>query len=439
MTLPKLYLTRMASLLNVEQFALFLKTYDAPPTDSFRLARSINHPFFNAFNDTIPWCKLGRYLLPNQLNGHHPFHHAGAIYFQEPSAMAVVEMMDIQPNDFVLDIAAAPGGKTTQIAGYLSKSGLLIANDIDSKRAQTLMFNVERLGLTQVVVTNHDPQHLPKILSPMFDQILIDAPCSGEGMFRKDPEATKEWSLEHVKTCQHRQKNLLFSATSLLKKGGKITYSTCTFSPEENELLIKDFLLENPEFTLVNHPLFSLFDQTSTQGVGVKLFPHLIRGEGHYVAVLKHTGFAPESIRFQHRMRNPIPLAWKVFAEETLTNKNNVPNFMLEDRLFQIPLSYMYHAALHTLRAGVFLGDIQKKFFYPSHHLAHVLSLEDVKRSVNFSLGDAKLYQYLRGEEITYPIENGWVLIAVEGLSLGWAKASQGKLKNHYPKGIRLL
>lgn len=440
MSLPPLFLSRMASLLSAGEYEKFLAVYQSPLFEAVRLNHYKSHSIFSTFDQTVPWCQDGRYLsATSNLSGNHPLHHAGAFYFQEPSAMAVVEMMDIQPDDVVLDIAAAPGGKATQIASKLSQQGLLIANDVDSQRAQALMFNVERLGLTQVVVTQHDPQHLKQIIPEMFDQILIDAPCSGEGMFRQDLHARRAWSIEHVQACQYRQQLLIENAVPLLKVGGKITYSTCTFSPEENEQLIASFLSRHRDFKLIQHPLFCLFDQQTTHGIGVKLFPHLVKGEGHYVAILQHQGTATKQPNYQHRMRNPLPGLWKIFAQHTLKYPEIfTPNFILGERLFLIPLKYRYHAALHTLRAGIYLGDMDKQVFYPTHHFAHTLSPKDVKQHLDFSFNDPQLFRYLKGEELATTLEDGWVLVTVDGLSLGWGKASKNRLKNHYPKGLRL-
>jgi NOL1/NOP2/fmu family ribosome biogenesis protein/23S rRNA U2552 (ribose-2'-O)-methylase RlmE/FtsJ len=337
----------------------------------------------------------------------------------------------------VLDMAAAPGGKATDIARRLTGTGFIIANDLDARRAQTLMFNLERMGISNAIVTQHDPEHLPSLLPHYFDKILLDAPCSGEGMFRKDEDAVTHWSMGHVQVCAIRQKHLLETATKLLKPGGTIVYATCTFSPEENEQLIQQFLNTHQEFKLIQHPNYQWFDAVSTQGVGVKLWPHLIKGEGHYVVVLKHQGVAHPSMKFTHKMKNPIPNPWRIFAQETLKQPHLDPNFALDDRLFLIPVRYQFHRALHTLRAGVYLGEIQKQFFYPSHHLAHLLAPSDVHQSLSLALDDPRLDAYLRGEEIQANFTQGWVLIVVEGYGLGWAKASQGRLKNHYPKGLR--
>jgi NOL1/NOP2/sun family putative RNA methylase len=436
--LPRLFLQRMESVLGKEAYSLFLASYTAPPITSIRINPLKLLPTLVQLNDHVPWCAEGRYVNPSIWSGHHPYHHAGAFYFQEASAMAVVDMMDIQPNDAVLDIAAAPGGKTTQIGSRLGPKGLLIANDVDSKRAQALMFNVERMGLTQVVVTNHDPDHLSQILPMMFDKVLIDAPCSGEGMFRKDAEAVSDWSIEHIKMCSHRQQQLLSSSVKLLKPGGKLIYSTCTFAPEENEQLIQQWLKHHPEFIVVDHPLQHQFDRQTTQGFGVKLWPHQIRGDGHYIVVLQHQGNAKPSVPYQHRMKNPPSKIWQRFAAEHFHQPTLNPNFMLEDRLFLIPTRFAYQSALHMLRAGVYLGEIKNNLFYPSHHLAHTLDPKDVKRVMNFSLQDPLLKTYMKGEEIPSSLEDGWVLICVDGLGLGWGKISQGRVKNHYPKGLRL-
>ena len=438
MTLPTLFLERMESLLGKKHFPLFLKTYQEMPVAAIRVVKDPQQ-FLTALSIAkIPWVENGHYISNQAIQSVHPYHLAGGFYIQEASAMGIVPMMDIQPHDMVLDIAAAPGSKATQIASYLANDGLLIANDVDAKRAQALMFNVERMGLTQVVVTQHDPEHLKQLLPKMFDKILIDAPCSGEAMFRKDTDAIQAWSVEHVLMCAVRQEALLESMVPLLRDGGTITYTTSTFSCEENEQLIKKFLKKHPSFQLVNHPHFQYFDQTSTRGIGAKLFPHLIKGEGGYVAILKHQSRPSKPNTFQHKMKNPMPKAWFEFAQETLKNGIIKPNFILNDRMWMIPSRYQFHSALHTLRAGVYMGEVVKNIFYPSHHLARVLSTQDVKRTIPLALNDVLITAYLRGEEFRFDIEDGWVLITVDGLSLGWGKASQGRIKNHYPKGLRL-
>ena len=434
MNLPPIFLKRLETQLGAKEFSLFVKVMNDPAVAGIRIHKG-ETLYQDKLGLKIPWHQLGYYVDSHFYDGHHPYHHAGAFYFQEPSAMIAVPLLDIQSDDIVLDLAAAPGGKSTDIASHLGPDGLLIANDIDAKRAQILMHNVERMGLSEVIVTQHDPQHLPVLLPHYFDKILLDAPCSGEGMFRKDAGAIANWSPEHVETCAVRQEHLLEIAVKLLKPGGRIVYSTCTFSPQENEQLIQSFLTKHREFTLIN-PTFG--EAKTTHGFGAKLWPHQIQGEGHYVVALQHQGEKPSRMTFTHKMRNPQEAPWVRFAESTLKTKDIEPNFAFEERLFMIPKKYQFHRALHTLRAGVFMGEVDKNIFYPSHHLAHVLTLDQVNQSINFSPKDSQLLQYLRGEELPTQCEDGWVLIAVDGMSLGWGKASKGRLKNHYPKGLRL-
>jgi NOL1/NOP2/sun family putative RNA methylase len=437
MKLPNLFLARVRQQLSEPAFSSFLKSYNQPAFQGIRFRTdAVPETLKPRVGEKVPWHD-GGYYLHQAISGNHPLHHAGAFYIQEPSAMVVVPTLDLQPDDIVLDMAAAPGGKATDIAQRITGTGFLIANDVDVRRAQTLMFNLERMGVQNAIVTQHDPQHLPTLLPHYFDKILIDAPCSGEGMFRKDEDAMSHWSYEHVLMCATRQQHLLKAAVQLLKPGGRIVYSTCTFSPEENEMLIEQFLKNEPEFEQVKPSTFASFDVVSTNGIGVKLWPHLVQGEGHYVAILQHQGQRQPSQKFTHKMKNPMPKEWRHFASENLIQEQVSPNFVLDDRLFMLPLRYQFHRALHTLRAGLFLGDVHKQMFYPSHHLAHVLSKNEVRYALDLSLNDPRLDGYLRGEEILAKFEQGWVLIMVEGFSLGWAKASQGRLKNHYPKGLR--
>ncbi len=438
MNLPKSFLQRVEKQIGKNNLSFFVEAMKHPPLESIRLHPSTEKTPHPHVLERIPWRSDGFYVSESLRNEQRVLQQTGAFSFEEASAMAVVPMLDIQINDIVLDMNATDGSKSADIASRLGSQGYIVANNVDSRRPQTVMFNIERLGLSQVIVTQHDPNHLPILFPNFFDKILLDAPSSGEGLFRQDSNSIATWSIEHIQSCAIKQKHLLDHAVQLLKPGGRIVYSTNTFSPEETEDLIKTFLQEHREFTLFNHPSQQHFDGASTGGIGVKLWPHIIKGEGYYIAVLQHNGVSPKTVKFTHRMKNPIPPAWKRFADENLINHNIQPNFALEERFFQIPISYQYHSALHTLRAGVYFGEIDKNIFYPSHHLARYLRPRDFKQTLDLTFEDPRLTRYLQGEEIHADVESGWILIAINGLSLGWGKASQGRIKNHYPKGLRL-
>jgi NOL1/NOP2/sun family putative RNA methylase len=416
----------------------FIDVYHQLSFHGFRLNPSKPVPsIFLKHYKKIPWCKNGYYIDQEKL-GNHPYHHAGAFYIQEPSAMAVVEMMDIQPNDVVLDLCAAPGGKSTQIASYLSSQGLLIANEIDQVRSQILLSNLERMGITNAVVTNQDPKVLIPTLKTMFDRILVDAPCSGEGLFRKEPQSRNQWSEALVTSCALRQKDILHTAALKLKPGGTLVYSTCTFSSEENEEVITHFLNSHPDFYLYKHPLFSFFNEKVTGGIGVKILPNEVDGEGHYVAVLKKVGTL-EFKDFKQWTGNTKSAIFNQFILDNLKDFKASFTFQHKDYFYLLP-KMEEHRHLHIVRAGLMLGSFKDIRFVPSHHLSHALKDTQAQRTLDLTLEDSRVNQYLKGEELVVENqEEGWNLVTVDHLPLGWGKVSKGKLKNHYPKGLRLL
>ena len=416
----------------------FIDVYEKPSFHGFRLhpSKPLPKSFLTRYKK-IPWCKDG-YYVDQEKFGNHPYHHAGAFYIQEPSAMAVVEMMDIQPNDTILDLCAAPGGKSTQIASYLSEQGLLISTDSDQGRSQILLSNLERMGVTNTVVTNQQPKTLIQTLKIMFDRILVDAPCSGEGLFRKEPLSREQWSEDLVKSCAIRQQDILNTAAIKLKPGGTLVYSTCTFSSEENEEVIVRFLKDHPDFYLSKHPLFSFFNETVTQGVGVKILPNEVEAEGHYVAVLKKLGTL-EFKDFKQWTGNTKSAIFHQFILDHLKDFKVQFTFQHKDFFYHLP-TMEEHRHLHILRAGLFLGEFKETRFIPSHHLSHALKPHQAKRTLSLTLEDSQVQRYLKGEELTIDgIEDGWTLVTVDHLPLGWGKMSKGKLKNHYPKGLRLV
>lgn len=310
--LPLEFVNRMSSLLGDEEFQQFLSSYDKPRFAGIRVnTLKISVDDFCKLSPfelrSIPWCESGFYVDEGLKPGKHPYYHAGLYYIQEPSAMAPAEVLDLQPGDRVLDLCAAPGGKSTQIAAKLQGEGLLITNDISADRTKALAKNIELYGIRNAVVLNETPEAIARSFPHYFNKILIDAPCSGEGMFRKDEDMARQWARHSVQKCTLMQQDILRVAAQLLAPGGMIVYSTCTFSPEENEDRIFEFLLENPDFKVVplrlnpgfqpghpdwlTHPLAAshpeLGDQTSGCG---RLWPHRIDGEGHFLAVLRHQG-----------------------------------------------------------------------------------------------------------------------------------------------------
>ena len=301
--LPEAFKEKMKNLLGTE-YEAFLESYEKERVQGLRLnpGKTDEKEFLAKvpFHLTkIPWAREVYYYDSSDRPGKHPYHEAGLYYIQEPSAMAVVELLDPKPGDCVLDLCAAPGGKTTQIAGRLMGEGFLLSNEIHPARAKILSQNVERMGIRNAVVANETPERLAERFPEFFDGMVVDAPCSGEGMFRKDEEACRQWSPDHVVMCAARQRQILDSAARMLKAGGRMVYSTCTFSPEEDEQTIEMFLSEHPEFEIEDmgvreglspgKPEWGISAAETLRGT-YRIWPHLSEGEGHYLAVLRKTG-----------------------------------------------------------------------------------------------------------------------------------------------------
>ncbi len=432
----------------------------------------------------VPWCAQGYYYREEEQPGKHPWHEAGAYYIQEPSAMSAVELLEVLPGDTVCDLCAAPGGKTTQIAGKMQGQGMLVSNEFYAGRAKILAQNVERLGIANTVVLNESTEHLAQVFPEFFDKILVDAPCSGEGMFRKEPQAVDEWSLDNVALCARRQQEILGHAAEMLKPGGVIVYSTCTFAPEENEQNIGYFLQEHPEFSLetaaageqyFSHGLPGLecssedatCNHANLQNIRTKeltktyrLWPHKLRGEGHFLARLRKDGMDEEaqasmgkiagkcrekrrSVKDKGAVRiEAAAAAYYKFQEETL--RIDLPErlcgryVLFAEELYMLPEAMKDLSGLKVVRAGLHLGACKKNRFEPSHALALYLHQKEAKRCVD--LADySEAWKYLHGETVSCDTaQKGWTLVCVDGLSLGWGKAHNGVVKNHYPKGLRI-
>ena len=361
--------------------------------------------------------------------GGDPYHAAGLYYMQEPSASFVAPQAEAEEGERVLDLCAAPGGKTAALAAALNGKGILVCNEPVSSRAQILLSNAERLGVKNVVVTNAYPEELSGVFSQYFDKIVVDAPCSGEGMFRKNAEeARAEWSEENVAACAERQRRILGEAAKMLAVGGRIVYSTCTFSAEEDEEQTREFLK--------NHTEFSLLSET-------KLLPHKIRGEGHYCAVFLKNAGERKDLRPQ---KSNISLASQKlffdFCDSTLqkqaaedTKKSVL--YEANGTLYALPSDCFAWKGVKILRCGVKLGEIMKNRFEPAHAFALSLKKGEAKNVLDLPYGDPLLIRYLRGEEIPADVR-GWCVVCVNGYPVGWGKGSGSTLKNHYPRGLRL-
>lgn len=377
--------------------------------------------------------------------------------------MAVVSLLDPKPGEKVLDLCAAPGGKTTHIAERLSGEGLLVSNEIHPARAKILSQNVERMGIGNAVVTNEDSGRLKKYFPEFFDRIVVDAPCSGEGMFRKDEQARAEWSEENVQICADRQQEILDNAAEMLRPGGRLVYSTCTFSPEEDEDGIARFLERHPEISIVKIPAEEKLSGLSAGrpewsrnqhpdiAETYRIWPHKAEGEGHYLALLEKreteedgfgSGSRKKKIRFPNywKDRAGIKVLQEFLKDTCIDYYPKLDHLTLfGDQIYLVPAEMPDFAGLKVLRPGLHLGTLKKNRLEPSHALALFLRPDQVKYVISIRADDPQILDYLRGNTLSDDEgRKGWTLVCAGRYSIGWAKASSGLLKNHYPKGLRI-
>ena len=427
--LPEVFLERMKSQLGSE-YPAFLESLERPRAVALRFNPLKNGERELPFVEKqVPWEPEGYYYDPEARPGLHPYHEAGVYYLQEASAMAPVTLLDPQPGESVCDLCAAPGGKTTQIAGRMLGEGFLLCNEINPKRSKILSRNIERMGVANALVTNEHPQRLAEKLPGYFDRVLIDAPCSGEGMFRKEEAAVTDWSQETVEMCARRQAEILHSGASLVRPGGRLVYSTCTFAPEEDELAVEAFLESHPEFTLeaVAAPWF-----TEVRPGMYRMWPHKLLGEGHFAAVLRKTG-EPEADTYEFQGEK-LPKEWLSFAKDMDIHLPEGRALQFGQTLFWAPVGMPDIRGLKVLRPGLELGQALKGRFEPAHALA--LWLTACSREESLTPAGKEIGDFLHGDVI--PSEkNGWCLVKVGNYSIGWGKGDGRVLKNHYPKGLR--
>ena len=427
--LPQRFLDDMKELL-MDEYDDFIKSYDEPKTTGLRInTLKINKEELlnlNLYNLTpIPWADEGFYYDEEvDRPGKSPLHESGAYYLQEPSAMSVVPHLDIKEGDKVLDMCAAPGGKSTYILSKLNDTGLLVSNEINSTRIRALGENLERFGARNCIITNTDSNNLRKVFTGYFDKIVIDAPCSGQGMFRKDEVAIEDWSYAKVLECQSIQKDIIRDGYDMLKNGGVLVYSTCTFAKEENEDVINEFISEYENAKLIEMQ---------------RIWPHKVSGEGHFVAKIQKLENEDCNVKYIKIKNNDKEVKDYREFEKKFLNISVESRFDIRgENLYLLPEEHPDTKKLKVLRYGLHLGMLKKNRFEPSHALSHYLKMEDVKNVENFSIQDNKILDYLRGNTIETGKSRGWVLVCVEGIGLGWGKESNGILKNHYPKGLRI-
>ena len=447
--LPLAYKNRMRSLLG-EEFAEYEKALTEAPVKGFRVnTDKINLEDFekiNIFgNEKIPYVENGFYL-DYEKAGNHPYHHAGMIYIQEPGAMAPAECVDIDPDWKILDMCAAPGGKSSQLKNKLGENGVLVSNEIVSSRCKILTGNFERLGLRNAITTCMDTGKLARLYPDTFDLIMVDAPCSGEGMFRKEEVAIDEWSEENVKMCAKRQAEILDNAAICLKNGGYIVYATCTFSLEENEMTVDSFLSRHDDFELVRvtkavedatadgiH-----FDGCNTENINYtrRFYPHKAKGEGQFMAVLHNKCESSPSYPAVKASQDKTDKTVYDFLDSVLTNydKDNVLMYNGNPVYFTPDFSVKKGTAF---ACGVTIGEIRKNYIQP-HHQFFMAMGDKFKRKIELGPDSEEMKKYLHGEEIDVKCDNGWAVITTNGCSVGGVKVVSGRAKNHYPKGLRL-
>ena len=420
--------------------------------------------------EKISWVKEGFYYDADEQPGRHVLHEAGAYYIQEPSAMAVVEILDPKPGEMILDLCAAPGGKSTQIAGRMQGQGLLVSNEIIPGRAKILSQNIERMGIRNCVVCNETPDRLGMFFPAFFDRIVVDAPCSGEGMFRKDDTAISEWSPAHVQMCAERQLTILEAAAGMLKPGGMLVYSTCTFAPDENEGVISRFIKEHMDFAIEKVSCDPVFcegrpEWTEEPAAGLeytmRLFPHKLKGEGHYIAALRKAGTLFEDMsgmlymQQKYGVQNASGKKSRGKQTSVFGMKEDMNGFLhtelglredwldsqggtlqlFGEQLYLVPERMIPLKGLKVERPGLHLASVKKNRMEPAHALALALSPRETERSKALTLEEAE--RYLHGESLACGEEKGWILLSYLDYPIGFGKASGGQMKNHYPKGLR--
>ncbi|MGN0822226.1 MAG: RsmF rRNA methyltransferase first C-terminal domain-containing protein [Candidatus Gallimonas sp.] len=427
MNLPEAFCNRMKEKLGA-QYPDFLRSYELPVRRGIRVnTLKLSREEFLRLNpfsaEQVPWEENGFYIAEERA-GAHPYHFAGLYYCQEPSAMCAAPQVRAAEGERVLDLCAAPGGKTTRLAQGMTGSGVLVANEYSYERAKILSQNVERLGIRNCVVTNADSARIAEQFPLWFDKALVDAPCSGEGMFKKEPNAIPEWSEEAVARCAARQAEILENAATCLRGGGLLVYSTCTFSEEENGGQIAAFLAGHPDFTLLR-------EET--------LMPHLVRGEGHYCAVLRKAEGAVGSVRpFPVRRNVAAERAFAQFSENFFERvPTGITTCLPDGRLYLLPDGMPDTGSLRVLRASVEAGEFDGKLFRPAHALAMSVRREEVRRFVSLSLSECEVY--LHGETVRSGLSDGWCVVGVGDYPLGLGKIVNGTVKNHLPKGLRKL
>ena len=416
-----------------KEAASFFSTFDQEPISAFR-----TNPLKEGqvtFSNPIPGTKWGYY---GKVSGKSPEHVTGLIYSQEPAAQMVAQVAHPHEGMRVLDLAAAPGGKSTHLLSYLNNTGLLVSNEINNKRSKILVENIERFGARNVLVTNESAERLAKVFSSFFDLIVLDAPCSGEGMFRKQPDAMDYWSLDYPTQCAALQREILEDAVKMLANGGELVYSTCTWAPEENEEIV-DWLLDEFPLELVDLPKINGMTPGIDYPETARMYPHRFKGEGQFVAKFRFVGEhkLPKLKPARSNLTADQRSLWQTFQNEHLKVELKGDLQTFGDQLYLLPLGLPDLSKVKIARNGLHLGTFKKKRFEPSFALGLALQPSEVKNKLELSQQDFEVYVGGETLQIKEPLPNGWYQLLIHGNGLGFAKLANQTLKNYFPKGLR--
>ncbi len=448
--LPERFKEEMKALLG-DEYQAYLDSFDCQCASGLRINTLRWTPEqaaekLPALKDRVPWTDNGFYYDDSQKMSKHPYYSAGLYYLQEPSAMAPARLLPVEPGDRVLDLCAAPGGKSTELGARLKGKGLLFANDISSSRAKGLLKNLELFGISNMVVASEAPEKLAAVYPEYFDKILVDAPCSGEGMFRKEPDMVKDWMRRGPEYYAPIQQEILGYAVSMLRPGGFLLYSTCTFSVMEDEENVRRLMVRYPEMEMVSIPVFP----GASGGVGLsgclRLFPHRVRGEGHFLALLrKKGGRTAEQTKTDSRgacgIHGTCGPELAAFLKNTGISWESDRFMTNGDHIYYLPEGFVPEKRIRYLRTGLYLGNVKKGRFEPSQALAMALGGDTCRNRISFGAEDDRVIRYLKGETIPLrecePDAAGWCLVCVDGFPLGFARGNGRSLKNKYYPGWR--
>ena len=423
-----------------KEYSKYVETLDIPPYKGIRknLLKDSGNLLPSLFSlRPSPFCEEG-YYIEKEISGNHPFHLCGLFYMQEPSAMAVVSILDPQKEDWVLDLCAAPGGKSSQIASRLQNTGLLVSNEIVSSRAQVLLSNMERMGVSENIITNCEPKIICEEMKGCFDKVVVDAPCSGEGMFKIHAKAGQDWSEEHVQTCAYRQSQILEEAYKALKQNGVLVYSTCTYAMEENEQVIYEFLTNHPDMELLDCAVPFGRSGFPYQDLDVqklrRIFP-MDQGEGHFIAKLKRTSES-EKAKLEFEKNKKVETCVDAFLKDQL---KSIPLqfYVSKQKVYAKKLPFLTLKKSRILRQGILCGEIIKNRFEPHHHF-YMASLLNPYRNKCIALSKDEINVYLSGNVISHACEKGYVALSYQGYIIGFGKSDGRWIKNKYPKGLRV-